>query len=161
MSHLLPPFRSERDILINEHFLIGPNKKLILRNLRFGFRADWAPEMPPTDTNPKNFLRGEVAVKKARARFTGEVKKGRMIGGVGWSLRKVEEFLGRKVYVIPCGAVPKNDDPYGRVIHDYSYPKKKYSNSINAALTNTSVEYITFKNRVAELAQVDWYLKAD
>ena len=117
--------------------------------------------MPPTDTNPKNFLRGEVAVRKARARFTGEVKKGRMIGGVGWSLKKVEEFLGRKVYVIPCGAVPKNDDPFGRVIHDYSYPKKKYSNSINAALTNTSVEYITFKNRVAELAQVDWYVKVD
>ena len=70
MSHLLPPFRSEREILINEHFLIGPNKKLILRNLQFGFRADWAPEMPPTDTNPKNFLRGVVAVKKARARFT-------------------------------------------------------------------------------------------
>ena len=100
-------------------------------------------------------------MRKARARFTGEVKKGRMIGGVGWSREKVEKFLGRKVYVIPCGAVPKNNDPCGRIIHDYSYPKKNYSTSINTALTNTSVEYITFKNRVAELAQVDWYLKAD
>ena len=91
----------------------------------------------------------------------GEVEKGRMLGGRGWSLDKVENFLGQKVHVIPCGAVPKNDDPFGRIIHDYSYPKSNYSNSVNSALANTSVEYITFKNRVAQLEHVDWYLKVD
>ena len=102
-----------------------------------------------------------MALQKARARFVGEVEKGRMLGGRGWSLEKVENFLGQKVHVIPCGAVPKNDDPFGRIIHDYSYPKSNYSNSVNSALANTSVEYITFKNRVAQLEHVDWYLKVD
>ena len=78
----------------------------------------------------------------------GEVRKGRMLGGVGWSLEKVKNFLKTDVYVIPCGAVPKNDDPHGRIIHNYSHPKK-CSNSVNPALKNTSVEYITFKERVA------------
>ena len=139
--------------MINKHFLTGLNKKLILRNLQFGFRADWAPVMPPTNLKPKNFLKGSRAVEKARARFVGEVKRGRMLGGVGWSRDKVEKFLGRKVHVIPCGAVPKNDDPFGRIIHDYSYPKTNFSTSINSALVNTSVQYITFKERVSRLSK--------
>ena len=106
-------------------------------------------------------MKGNRAVEKARARFVGEVKRGRMLGGVGWSRNKVEKFLGRKVHVIPCGAVPKNDDPFGRIIHDYSYPKTNFSTSINSALVNTSVKYITFKERVSRLSQVDWYLKVD
>ena len=126
LSHLLPPFRSNRDLAINNAFLIGKNKNLILRNLQFGFRASWASEMPPTNSIPHNFLRDKKALMKARARFSQEVKKGRMLGGVGWTLDKVERFLKKKVYVIPCGAVPKNDDPYGRIIHDYSFPKKKF-----------------------------------
>ena len=77
----------------------------------------------------------------------GEVRKGRMLGGVGWSLEKVKKFLKRDVYVISCGAVPKNDDPFGRIIHNYSHPDK-VSGSINSALTNTSVKYNTFKERV-------------
>ena len=133
---------------------------MILKNLEFGFRADWAPVMPTPNTSTQNFLRGADAIRKARARFTGEVKKGRMIGGAGWTKKRVENFLKRKVHVIPCGAVPKADDPNGRIIHNYSYPHKK-SNSVNSALTNTSVEYITFKERVALLAQVDWYFKVD
>ena len=62
--------------------------------------------------------------------------------------------------MVPCGAVPKGGDKFGRIIHNYSYPHKK-SLSVNSALTNTSVEYITFKKRVALLAEVDWYIKAD
>ena len=81
-------------------------------------------------------------------------------GGVGWSRKNVEKFLKRKIYVIPCGAVEKDGDPWGRIIHNFSHPTKKF-NSINSALTDTSVEYISFKNRVAKLAQVDWYLKTD
>ena len=160
MSHLLPPFRGERDLEINKRFLRGPDKNIILHNLQFGFRADWAPVMPPNNSIPPNFLKGEEAIKKARDRFVKEVQKGRMLGGVGWSLRKVKEFLKRDVYVIPCGAVPKNDDPFGRIIHNYSHPDK-FSDSINAALTNTSVKYITFKERVAQLANVDWFIKVD
>ena len=38
---------------------------------------------------------------------------------------------------------------------------KKNFESINSALTDTSVEYITFKERVSRLSQVDWYIKAD
>ena len=112
--------------------------------------------MPPCNVVPHNFLRGAGAIKKARARFISEVKKGRMLGGLGWSRKKVEKFLKRKVHIIPCGAVPKNEDPFGRIIHNFSFPNKKV-NSINFALT----EYISFKKTVSLLAQVDWYLKVD
>ena len=116
--------------------------------------------MPCPNTSPCNFLGRGEAVRKARARFTEEVKKGRMLGGVGWTRIKVENFLKRRAHAIPCGAVPKDGDPCGRIIHNYSYPQKT-SDSVNSALTNTSVEYITFKERVALIAQVDWYLKVD
>ena len=116
--------------------------------------------MPPVGVTPVNFLRGSEAIKKARERFKNEIKNGLMLGGVGWTREKVENFLGRKVYVIPCGAVPKGGDKNGRIIHNYSY-QHKGARSVNAALTNTSVEYITFKKRVALLAKVDWYFKAD
>lgn len=142
-------------------FLIGPDKNIVLKNLQYGFRADWALVMPPPPTSsPHNFLGNRVAIKKARDRFVGEVKKGRMLGGVGWSLGKVKKFLKRNVYVIPCGAVPKNDDPFGRIIHNYSHPDK-FSGSINSALTNTSVKYNTFKERVSCLSRVDWFVKVD
>ena len=146
--------------MINERFLIGPDKNEILKNLQFGFRAHWAPQLPPTSSKPHNFLKGKIALRKARRRFEAEVKKGRMLGGRGWSQKKVEQFLKCKVHVIPCGAVPKNDDPYGRIIHNYSHPNK-HVGSINSALTHTSVSYITFKERVAQLDQVDWFLKVD
>ena len=112
---------------INERFLIGPYKDQILRNLKFGFRAKWAPTMPPCNVVPHNFLRGAEAIKKARARFISEVKKGRMLGGLGWSRKKVEKFLKRKVHIIPCGAVPKNEDPWGRIIHNFSREGHKRS----------------------------------
>ena len=77
-----------------------------------------------------------------------------MIGGLGWTREVVKKFLGRSFYVIPCGAVPKNGDPLGRIIHDYSYPSKKRG-SVNSALVNTSVEYISFVERTEYLAKVD------
>ena len=116
--------------------------------------------MPTQKVIPPNFFNCNAAIQKCRTRFLSEVKNKRMLGGVGWSLNDVKNFLGREVYVIPCGAVPKNNDPHGRIIHNYSYPSKK-SGSINAALINTSVSYISFKNRVAQLSKVDWYIKAD
>ena len=116
--------------------------------------------MPTQKVIPPNFFNCNAAIQKCRTRFLSEVKNKRMLGGVGWSLNDVKNFLGQRVYVIPCGAVPQNNDPHGRIIHNYSYPSKK-SGSINAALINTSVSYITFKNRVAQLSKVDWYIKAD
>ena len=146
--------------MINDIFLLGPDKDQILRNLRYGFRADWAPVMPTQNSIPPNFFSCSIAIKKCRARFLAEVKQKRMLGGLGFSLNDVKKLLGQRVYVIPCGAVPKNNDPFGRIIHNYSYPSKK-SDSVNASLINTSVSYITFKNRVAKLSQVDWFIKAD
>ena len=81
-----------------------------------------------------------------------EVKAGRMLGGVGWTRKIVEKFLGSRVYTIPCGSVPKGDDPHGRIIHDYSYPGKN-GQSVNAALLEKYVRYISF-NRVRALSQV-------
>ena len=43
-----------------------------------------------------------------------------MLGGVGWTKEVVGWFLGKPFYTVPCGAVPKNNDPLGRIIHDYS-----------------------------------------
>ena len=145
---------------INKNFFKTQDKNLILKNLQFGFRADWAQVMPPVGATPANFLTGPEAIEKARKRFKEEVKKGRMLGGRGWTRERVENFLGKKVYIIPCGAVPKDGDINGRIIHNYSYPRKN-TLSVNSALTNTSTEYITFKERVALLAEVDWYFKAD
>lgn len=76
-----------------------------------------------------------------------------MIGGVGWTRKTVQKFLGTRVYTIPCGSVPKGDDPHGRFIHDYSYSPKNVQ-SINSALLENSVHYISFKDRVRALSQV-------
>ena len=76
-----------------------------------------------------------------------------MIGGVGWSRTDVEEFLSSDVYTIPCGSVPKDDDPHGRIVHDYSYAAVR-DESINEALLDNSVRYISFKQRVRSLSKV-------
>ena len=76
-----------------------------------------------------------------------------MIGGVGWSRADVEDFLASEVYTIPCGSVPKDGDPHGRIVHDYSYAAVG-EQSINEALLDNSVRYISFKQRVATLYNV-------
>ena len=129
-------------------------------NLQFGFRADWAPVMPSTINSPPNFFNSPTSIAKCRARFDAEIQKGRMIGGYGWLAEHVRRFLDKQFYTIPCGAVPKNNDPDGRIIHNYSYPSAR-SGSVNAALINTSVAYISFQDRVALLDKVDWFIKAD
>ena len=160
LSQILPSYRGPRDLEINDKFLVGPNKGKILYNLQFGFRADWAPSMPPAFPTPPNFFNSPEAIAKCRARFDAEIRAGRMLGGVGWSAKDIRNFLGRSFYTTPCGAVPKNNDPAGRIIHNYSYPSKT-SGSVNAALINTSVAYISFKERVSLLNNVDWFIKAD
>ena len=89
LSHLLSPFRSKQELTINKHFFKAKEKNLILKNLQFGFRAEWTPVMPPVGATPVNFLRGSDAIRKARARFKNEIEKGRMLGGVGWTRERV------------------------------------------------------------------------
>ena len=96
LSHLLPSYRSKKELAINKNFFKTQDRHIILKNLQFGFRADWTPVMPPVGTNPVNFLVGPDAIKKARQRFKNEVEKGRMLGGVGWTRKRVENFLGKK-----------------------------------------------------------------
>ena len=150
LSQILPSYRGPRDLEINDKFLVGPNKGKILYNLQFGFRADWAPSMPPAFPTPPNFFNSPEAIAKCRARFDAEIRAGRMLGGVGWSAKDIRNFLGRSFYTTPCGAVPKNNDPAGRIIHNYSYPSKN-AGSVNAALINTSVAHISFKERASLL----------
>ena len=77
-----------------------------------------------------------------------EVLAGRMIGGPGWTSARVREFFGgQNFYGIPCGAVPKDDDPIGRIIHDYGYyPRDSFS--VNATHSSTSVVYTSFTERM-------------
>ena len=63
-------------------------------------------------------------------------------------------FKGKGWYGIPCGAVAKDGDPLGRIVHDYGYFKKG-SYSINAAHADTSVRYDSIRRRVLILRDVD------
>ena len=160
LSDLLPTFRTEVELKINDLFLIPPDKFEILGWLKCGFRADWAAKMPKIISHAPNFLKSAAALAAARKRLCSEVNKGRIVGGQGWTRKVVQDFLGKNFYVTPCGAVPKNDNPVGRIIHNYSYPSPR-AHSVNSALLDTSVSYISFKERVRKLAKVDWYVKAD
>ena len=112
--------------------------------------------MPPTNSFPQNILRQKSHTEGTETFLRGDQKRSNAWGW-GCSPDKVWTILKRDVFVIPCEAVPKNDDPVGRIIHNQSHPDK-LSNSINSALTNTSVEYITFKERVARLSRVDRFI---
>ena len=70
-----------------------------------------------------------------------QVLKEKMIGGAGWTADVVNRFgRGKAFYTIPCSAVEKGGDPFGRIVHDYGfYVKGSYS--INAAHSCTTVVY--------------------
>ena len=72
----------------------------------------------------------------------------------------VEQFLGRPFFTIPCGAVPKNQDPLERIIHDYSFPSA-VQGSVNSALINTFAQYISFVERAEQQSKVEWFIKVD
>ena len=55
--------------------------------------------------------------------------------------------------------MPKGDDPFGRIIHNYSHEFDGYS--INDALLDNSVQYISFKKRAALLQDIKYYIKLD
>ena len=83
-----------------------------------------------------------------------------MIGGWGWTRERVERFLGKQFYLTPCGAVPKGNDPHGRIVHDFSFAADK-QNSINTSLLDNTVKYISFLERVKALSRVNWYVAVD
>ena len=116
--------------------------------------------MPAPNSSAKNYFKDKRGVKKCRARFISEIKAGRMLGGRGWSEEIVRQFLGKSFYKIRCGAVPKIQDPLGRIVHNYSSPSKT-KGCVNSALVNTSVRYISFIERAKQLSQVDWFIKVD
>ena len=82
-----------------------------------------------------------------------------MIGGPGWTHNRVRWFLNGDFFITPCGAVPKDGDPFGRIVHNYSHEFDGLS--LNAALLDNSVSYISFMERVRLLSQVTWYFKVD
>ena len=88
-----------------------------------------------TKANPPIFLTAMQPFKNAEGENSSKVKK-----GAGWSLNDVKKFLGQRMYVIPCGAVDKSDEPHSRIIHNYRYLSKK-SASINDASQNVCVVY--------------------
>ena len=78
-----------------------------------------------------------------------------MLGGPGWTAAKIRRFFGgRGFYGIPSGAVPKGDNPLGRIVHDYGYYKRG-SYSINAAHSNTSVTYMKTQERIRLLEHIE------
>ena len=84
-----------------------------------------------------------------------------MIGGPGWRAIDIQNFFGGKnFYGIPSGAVVKDGDIYGRIIHDYGYFSRD-SYSVNASHSCTSVQYKTLRETTTILHDVTWLLKAD
>ena len=65
----------------------------------------------------------------------------------------MEQFLGSRVYAIPCGSVRKGDDPHGRIVRDYSFAPAG-GKSINESLQDNSEKYIAFKERIRALLKV-------
>ena len=127
--------------------------------LAYGLTGEWGPELPPPGRPAPNYLKTPDAREKCRKRFQSEVRAGRMIGGPGWDSDTVRWFLDSDFIITPCGSVPKGDDPHGRIVHNYSHEFDGIS--LNSALIDNSVEYISFKARVELLSQVSWYFKVD
>ena len=69
-------------------------------------------------------------------------------------------FGGRGFYGIPSGAVPKGDDPLGRIVHDYGFYRKG-AYSVNACHSCTRVRYNTTKEVASILDGIQWLVKAD
>ena len=55
--------------------------------------------------------------------------------------------------------MPGKDDPYGRIIHNYSH--KIGGISLNDALIDNSTKFVSFRERVELLNLVKWYIKLD
>ena len=71
----------------------SPEKAQLLSILREGFFGNYS--TLPLPWGPiKNYFSNDV-IGKARTRFQKVTKKGRMIGGPGWTRAVVQDFFGR------------------------------------------------------------------
>ena len=160
IHRVLPLFRSPAQLSLNRAFLRPhPTKAAVLEMLAYGLQGEWGSTFPPPNRPAANYLGTPDARRKCRLRFQSEVAAGRMIGGPGWTAEAVRWFLNGDFFITPCGAVPKGDDPHGRIVHNYSHEFNGIS--INSVLLDNSVQYISFKARVELLSQVSWYFKVD
>ena len=75
-----------------------------------------------------------------------------MVGGPGWTAMAIRWFLDWDFFITPCGALPKGDDPHGRIVYNYSHEFDDIS--LKSVLLDNSVLYISFKARVVLLSQV-------
>ena len=75
--------------------------------------------MAPPNRPAANYL--GAARRNCRLRFEKEVRAGRMTGGPGWTRERVHWFLNGDFFIAPSGAVPKDGDPFGRIVHNYSH----------------------------------------
>ena len=160
IHRVLPLFRSPAQLSLNRAFLLPhPTKTAVLEMLAYGLQGEWGATFPPPNRPAANYLGTDDARQKCRLRFQSEVAAGRMIGGPGWTADAVHWFLNGDFFITPCGAVPKGDDPHGRIVHNYSHEFEGIS--INSVLLDNSVQYISFKARVELLSQVSWYFTVD
>ena len=161
LHKFLPIFRSPSLISLHQRFFLSsPTKLSVLRDLGCGLQGDWdVSQLPPCGSAARNYLKTDVATRKCRERFRNEILKGRMLGGPGWSAAHVRGFLGTDFWLTPCGSVEKDGDPDGRIVHNYSHQVD--GTSLNEALIDNSVRYISFKSRVSLLSKVSWYIKVD
>ena len=99
-------------------------KNHILAEFATGFVSHFEYDTPEAWGSVTNYspLTSTVGGQKLRAAMRKQVLEGRMIGGIGWTSRHVRDFFGgANFYGIPCGAVMKDSDPLGRIVHDYGY----------------------------------------
>ena len=83
-----------------------------------GLRGDGG-SLPTEGVPVTNFLKCPAARIKCCDRLKSEVEKGRMVGGPGWSAETMRSFLRAPFFCTPCGAIPRKDDPYGRLIYNH------------------------------------------
>ena len=65
----------------------------------------------------------------------------------------MKEFQKFEFYIIPSGAVPKESDPHGLIIHDYSFSYEGESLLTISPLEN-SVAYISFLDRAKIISRI-------
>ena len=131
-------------------------KNHVLECFETGFVSHFEYRCPEPWGHVANYepLRAEEERRVLTEAMKKQVVLGKMIGGPGWTADMVRKFFGgRNFYGIPCGAVEKDGDPVGRIVHDYGHYKRG-SYSINAAHSSTSVEYLTFIQRAQILNNI-------
>ena len=140
-----------------------PIKEHVLEEFATGFVSHFEYKPPKPWGSVRNYppVKSPEGVDRLREAMTKQVLAGKMIGGEGWTEKRVTDFFGGSgFYGIPCGAAEKAGDPLGRIVHDYGFfPGGSYS--VNATHSCTSVKFLTLKEIANNLDGVVWFIKAD